>query len=536
MIPHLWVKRVPWSVALIAESLVLLGWLGISRYADLTGGGGRFLRQQVVWSLFATAVMVAVAIPNYRLLSRRSYVLFVAAVLLLVLVYFFPPINGAQAVDPARAAGLPALGTGQTGFRPGAGKVPHGSGAQPAPVGVLLPLGLALAPVLLILREPDLGTAMLFIPVLFWMLFVAGTRRRDLAWLALLAAVSLPLVWSQMSREQRSRVTAMFKQAGPGDPAGADTYQLRQAKQMMALGGAWGSLWTDPGVEDPAVYHLPEARSDFIFCVLVERLGLAGGAVVLWLYGVLVWRGLAIAAGTREPFGRLVAAGLTGMLAVQVVVNTAMTEGLLPVVGLSLPLVSYGGSGLMTQGALLGLILNVGLRPGYEVAGEPFRYVAQPPSAVRRAEVARSLRDRAMRARRVPPTFPAREPVPAGCCPGDLAGRSEQPDADDGLAGLGRHNDPARLHLPGERAVPGTDHPLAHDRPVFVVERDPQRRRLDWALPGPDVFAADVERHFEGLDAPAVTGETLKGLGPPTRLCVGERHVLLARGGRAVAH
>jgi cell division protein FtsW (lipid II flippase) len=386
MIPHLWVKRVPWSVALIAESLMLLGWLGISRYTDLTGGGGRFLRQQVVWSLFATAVMVAVAIPNYRLLSRRSYVLFVAAVLLLVLVYLFPPINGARRWIRLGPLGFQPSELAKLAFVLALAKYLTDREPSRRPVGVLLPLGLALTPVLLILREPDLGTAMLFIPVLFWMLFVAGTRRRDLAWLALLAAVSLPLVWSQMSREQRSRVTAMFKQAGPGDPAGADTYQLRQAKQMMALGGAWGSLWTDPGVKDPAVHHLPEARSDFIFCVLVERLGLAGGAVVLGLYGVLVWRGLAIAAGTREPFGRLVAAGLTGMLAVQVVVNTAMNEGLLPVVGLSLPLVSYGGSGLMTQGALLGLILNVGLRPGYEVAGEPFRYVAQPSSAVRRPQ------------------------------------------------------------------------------------------------------------------------------------------------------
>jgi cell division protein FtsW (lipid II flippase) len=386
MIPHLWVKRVPWSVALIAESLMLLGWLGISRYTDLTGGGGRFLRQQVVWSLFATAVMVAVAIPNYRLLSRRSYVLFVAAVLLLVLVYLFPPINGARRWIRLGPLGFQPSELAKLAFVLALAKYLTDREPSRRPVGVLLPLGLALTPVLLILREPDLGTAMLFIPVLFWMLFVAGTRRRDLAWLALLAAVSLPLVWSQMSREQRSRVTAMFKQAGPGEPAGADTYQLRQAKQMMALGGAWGSLWTDPGVEDPAVHHLPEARSDFIFCVLVERLGLAGGAVVLGLYGVLVWRGLAIAAGTREPFGRLVAAGLTGMLAVQVVVNTAMNEGLLPVVGLSLPLVSYGGSGLMTQGALLGLILNVGLRPGYEVAGEPFRYVAQPSSAVRRPQ------------------------------------------------------------------------------------------------------------------------------------------------------
>ena len=146
---------------------------------------------------------------------------------------------------------------------------------------------------------------------------------------------------------------------------------------MFALGGPWGSLLAGQPTEDPAVYRLPEARNDFIFCVIKERLGLPGLALVVALYGVLAWRGLAIAAATREPFGRLLAVGLTATIALQALINMGMNLGLLPVTGLPLPLVSYGGSSLLASALSLGLLVNVGMRPGYEVTNEPFRWAAE---------------------------------------------------------------------------------------------------------------------------------------------------------------
>ena len=94
----------------------------------------------------------------------------------------------------------------------------------------------------------------------------------------------------------------------------------------------------------------------------------------------MLWRGLAIAVATREPFGRLLAVGIVALLATEVLINTAMNVGLLPVTGLSLPLISYGGSGLLAHAIALGLLLNVGLRPGYEVTNEPFHYAASQPA------------------------------------------------------------------------------------------------------------------------------------------------------------
>ncbi len=370
-------RRFPWLIVAVAVGLVGAGWLGIARCEELGGGSGRVLRLQMIWSGLAAAAVVAATIPNYRVLCRHSYAIFAAAGALLVVVYWFPAVNGARRWIRFGPIGFQPSELAKIAFVLALARYLMYRDSHRWLVGLVVPLGLMLVPVVLILREPDLGTAAVFLPVTFVMLFAAGARRLDLAGLILAGLLAMPLLWTQMSLEQKSRVTALFDQAGPADTATGDAYHLRQAKQVLALGGIWGSLLSGQAVDDPAAYHLPEARSDFVFSILGERFGLAGIAVVLGLFALLIWRGLAVAAATREPFGRLVAVGLVSLIAVQVLINTGMTVGLLPVTGLSLPLVSYGGSGLFTQGLLLGLIINVGLRPGYEVTREPFRYVVE---------------------------------------------------------------------------------------------------------------------------------------------------------------
>ena len=194
-------------------------------------------------------------------------------------------------------------------------------------------------PVLLILKEPDLGTSLVLLPVFLAMLFAAGAKRSDLACVALAGLLSLPLLWTQMSPNQKSRITALFDQPAPGRQPSEDAYQLYQAKRVRALGGVWGSLLdrvSRPTTWPPTTCRRPKAISSS--CVLGERLGLPGMALVLGLFGVLVWRGLAIAGETREPFGRLLAAGVASLLAVEALIHTGMAVGLLPVTGLSLPL------------------------------------------------------------------------------------------------------------------------------------------------------------------------------------------------------
>ena len=370
-----WAGRLPWSLPVAAGLLILMGWTALARCEELTGGNGHFLRLQMVWLVLAVAAMFGVSWLNYRILCRYSYWLFGLSLMLLAAVYFFPRINGAHRW----------IRIGPTGFQPSEfAKVAFVLALARYLMyrenyrwlgGLLLPLAISMAPVLLILKEPDLGMALLFLPVLFVMLFAAGARGRDLALLALAGLLTAPFLWSQMSTDQKLRVEGLFDQPAAAErPTIPAAGQLQQAKRMAALGGPWGSLVSGPPTEDLAAYHLPEAQTDFISCVIKERLGLVGLLLLVGLYGLLAWRGLAIAAATREPFGRLLAVGITAMILVQAVINLGMNVGLLPVTGLPLPLVSYGGSALLAQGVALGLLVNVGLRPGYEVTNEPFRW------------------------------------------------------------------------------------------------------------------------------------------------------------------
>jgi cell division protein FtsW (lipid II flippase) len=343
-----------------AAALVLLGWLGIARAEEFLDTGGRFFRQQMVWSALALAALAVAMITPYRLLCRWCYPAFTLSLVLLAAVYWFPAVNGAHRWIRLGPVGMQPSEFAKLAFVLALARWLMYRNALRW--SLLAPLAITAAPALLILREPDLGTALVFVPVMFAMLAVGGVPRGELLKLVAMGLLLLPVLWQGMSREQRSRVAGMFDQAAAGQRPTDDGYQLYQSKQMLSLGGWCGSLAEGDAIEDRAAYHLPEAHTDFIFAVLGERLGLAGTGGVLLLFALLIGRGVAVVGQVRDPFGRLVAAGIVALLAVQVLINTAMTVGLLPITGLSLPLVSYGGSGLLAHALALGLLLNVGRR------------------------------------------------------------------------------------------------------------------------------------------------------------------------------
>ncbi len=326
--------------------------------------------------VLSTLAMFAATMINYRVLARWSYAALGLAIVLLAAVYFFPPVNGAQRWIRLGPLNLQPSEFAKLAFVLGLARYLMYRDSHRQLRGLLIPLAMVLAPALLVLREPDLGTALVFFPVLFVMLVAAGARREHLI-LALAAGCAMtPLLWSQMSREQRSRITALTEQSGPGEKPTDDGYHLHQAKQMLALGGIWGSLLAGEVADDPTVYSVPEPHTDSIMTVIMERTGLCGLTLMLSMFLLLVWRVLAVAEATREPYGRLVAVGAAALLGVQALINTGMMVGLLPITGLALPLVSYGGSSLLANCITIGLVLNITLRPGYEVTREPFRYAA----------------------------------------------------------------------------------------------------------------------------------------------------------------
>lgn len=215
---------------------------------------------------------------------------------------------------------------------------------------------------------------MLFLPILYAMLFAAGARARHLAVAALIGVVLLPLLWQQMTAEQKSRIVMLFNQVDGGPAPSGDGFHLHQSKQVLALGGIYGSIWDDePVTDDITAWRLPAARTDFILPIIGERYGLAGVSFVFLVYLVLVWRGLRAALRTQDPWGRLVAVGIVTMIGAQAVINSSMTVGLMPITGMTLPYCSYGGSSLLSFSVAAGLLMNIAMRPGYDVGPTPFQ-------------------------------------------------------------------------------------------------------------------------------------------------------------------
>ena len=362
----------PWVVPLCAGLLMLAGLAGISR-GDELASGGRFLPKQLLWIGLSVPALLGPLCLHYRPLRSASYALYGVSLVLLGVVLFCPPKNGARGWIPLGVADFQPSELMKLALIVTLARYLMYCRSHRTLWGMVLPFALTLVPVVLILIEPDLGTAILFFPVLFAMLFAAGARWPALVLVAAMGVTSLPVVWRCMSAEQRSRVTVLFQQED-GVSLSGDDYHLHQSKQTLAFGGVWGSDWSGMAVADPSAYHLPASRNDFVFCLIGERWGLLGCLAVLATYLVLLGCGLAIAAGTEEPFGRLVATGVTALLGTQLVVNTGVTVGLMPITGITLPLMSAGGSSMLTTCFAIGLLINIGLRPDYELSGDPFRF------------------------------------------------------------------------------------------------------------------------------------------------------------------
>lgn len=373
MTPGEYFRRLPWVIVACTLALLGAGLAGIAR-GDELAGGSELRDRQLVWAILGVAAMFAATWVPYRLFKPWSVPLFASSLTLLVVVYFMPARNGAHRWIPLGFADVQPSELAKLAYIMALAHYLMYRRNYRRLRGLVVPFLLTLLPVVLILREPDLGTSLLFFPVLYAMLFAAGARAKHLIAVALLGVLCLPALWTQMSAEQRSRITTLFAQSDVGPVPRGDGYHLHQSKQVIALGGTWGSDVTGMLVADPFAYHLPAARTDFIYCLIAERWGLPGSLGLLAVYLVLFARGLMIAAGTQEPFGRLIAVGIVALIAAQLVINTGMTVGLMPVTGLTLPLVSYGGSSLVTVCIALGLLMNVALRPGYEMTGEPFRF------------------------------------------------------------------------------------------------------------------------------------------------------------------
>jgi cell division protein FtsW len=218
--------------------------------------------------------------------------------------------------------------------------------------GLIVPLGLVGIAFALIMLQPDLGTGAVLVATSVAMLFMAGARIKHLALLGLTGVAGLAgLIAAAPYRI--ARITAFLDPWQ--DPLGSG-YQIIQSLYAIGPGGLMG---LGLGMSRQKFYYLPEPQTDFIFAILAEELGFLGGATVLCLFALLLWRGLRVAICAPDLYGSLLAGGIVAMISIQVVINIGVVIGLFPVTGITLPLLSYGGSSLTIMLTAIGLLLNI---------------------------------------------------------------------------------------------------------------------------------------------------------------------------------
>ena len=342
----------PWMAAVLA-GLAALGLATL--YSAVHFGDTGLVRRQALFWLLGVLAWCAGALVPLRFWARIAWPAYAAALVLLVATLAFGEVRmGArrwldlglfslQASEPAKWAMLLVLAHWLADREPRDART------------VLVAVALALAPALLVAAQPDLGTALIMLGLAGWLLLVAGLGWRWLAAGIALAAASAPLLWRHALHDyQRARVLTFLHPER--DPQGAG-YHVLQSKIAIGSGGVLGKGWLHG--DQARLHFLPEQHTDFIFAVLAEEGGLLAALVLLALYAMLVGRLLGIAARAPTRFGALVAAGAAGVFTLYAFVNMAMTSGMLPVVGVPLPLVSYGGSSLTTLLFLLGVCARV---------------------------------------------------------------------------------------------------------------------------------------------------------------------------------
>ena len=313
----------------------------------------------LIWASIGLTIFFAVASVDYHWLRTLAGSIYVAVLaLLLVTMLIGTNLFGAQMSvtvagldfqfsEVSKVLMIAVLGAYLSGRRERIGRL-----------STIIAAGALMAiPAFLVFRQPDLGTALVFIGILVGMLFMSGA---SLGWMGLMAAAVVavaPIAIGTLQDYQRQRLFCFLDPSA--DPQGA-CFQLVQALNAVGSGG-WLGRGLTVGGEGQRGY-IPVQSTDFIFTVVAEDLGFVGGVVVLTLFGLLVWRILLIGWQARDAFGMMIAVGLASMILFQVLVNIGMVIGVMPVTGIPLPFVTYGGSSLISLMFGMGILQSIRMR------------------------------------------------------------------------------------------------------------------------------------------------------------------------------
>jgi rod shape determining protein RodA len=366
--------RLNWPLLGLALLLTAAGVATVGTASE--GHAVDFGRLQTRWAVVALAAAAIVAAVPYERLVRARFAFYAVGLLGLVAVLFVGRgksagrwievgsfrVQPSEFVKPILVVAL----AGTLRYREGNDRLK----------GFALPLALTMVPMLLVMKQPDLGTALLLIPTLFAVLFAAGARVRHLLLVAgagLAAGLLLYFVPGVLAEFQKDRIrtfvlsdsneqVAKYMRRDKG-------HQIDQSQRAVASGGLAG--YDGEGGAEEAIRDLPERHTDFAFATAAASWGLLGVSLLLLAYLAFLAILLSTAYRVREPSGRLLVVGVFALFATQIVVNLGMTVGLLPVVGVTLPFLSYGGSSLLTSFLAVGMVLSVGVESPIEFGRDP---------------------------------------------------------------------------------------------------------------------------------------------------------------------
>lgn len=339
------------------------------------------MKKQMVFLPIALVAMVIAAIPHHRKIAIWSYPIMLVSLVMLVIILIpfmprsvVPVINGARRWFDLQVILFQPSEVAKIAFVLALAYYLRYRENYRTFKGLLIPLCLSFIPMALILVEPDLGTSLIFLPVFFAMLIVAGARLKHIIAIITIGLLLCPAMYPIMKPHQKDRVNAMFAQL-IGDTSHRDDIGF-QGYKAQTLVGAGAVMGHEPRHATDLIRFnaLPESHNDMIFAVICTRWGMLGGMTVILLYFTLIVSGLLTAAINRDPFARLVSVGLVTIIFTQMTVNIGMTIGLLPITGMTLPFISYGGSSLVSSFITVGLLFNVAARQRVPMARATFEF------------------------------------------------------------------------------------------------------------------------------------------------------------------
>ena len=347
--------RISWGLIFLTSVIACIGFGMLYSAAD--GNMNPWASRQILRFAAGLIVVLVIAVIDIRIWMRWAYVIYVATLATLFAVEFFGLIGmGAQRwlyfgwfqLQPSELMKIALVLALARYFH----RMTLDDARRPALL--VTPILMLLAPMVLVLRQPDLGTAAMLVVGAGAIFFVSGVALRYFAIGGAIAAAGVPIAWQFLREYQRERILTFLNPEA--DPLGAG-YHILQSKIALGSGGLFGRGFMH-GTQSHLSF-LPEHQTDFIFTMLAEELGLVGAATLIGLYVLLFAYGFAIALRARNHFGRLLGIGLTTTLFLYVFINIAMVVGLIPVVGVPLPLISYGGTAMITVLFSLGLLMCV---------------------------------------------------------------------------------------------------------------------------------------------------------------------------------